>query len=71
MGMSLAAASPPAAEPAYMPSMKRELVKNMADVKAALDDKSMQVVDARPSGRFHGVIPEPREDVPSGHMPGT
>jgi thiosulfate/3-mercaptopyruvate sulfurtransferase len=68
-GMSQAAANP-TANPAYLPAMKKHLVKNMAEVRAALQDDSIQVVDARPSGRFRGIIPEPREDVPSGHMPG-
>ena len=27
------------------------------------------VIDARPLGRFQGVDPEPRADLPSGHMP--
>lgn len=28
-----------------------------------------QIVDARPAERFNGEAPEPRESVPSGHMP--
>jgi 3-mercaptopyruvate sulfurtransferase SseA len=31
----------------------------------------LQVVDARPAGRFAGVDPEPRPGLPSGHMPGA
>lgn len=46
-------------------------VASMADVKAALASGSAQVVDARPSGRFAGVDPEPRPNLPSGHMPGS
>ena len=29
----------------------------------------IQVVDARPSGRFRGTAPEPRPDITSGHIP--
>ena len=29
------------------------------------------IIDARPAGRFHGVDPEPRPGLPSGHIPGS
>lgn len=32
-------------------------------------DRKQSVVDARSSGRFKGVDPEPRPNLPSGHMP--
>jgi thiosulfate/3-mercaptopyruvate sulfurtransferase len=47
------------------------LVASLADVRAALLDKSAQVVDARSAERFHGKAPEPRPGVRSGHMPGA
>ena len=31
----------------------------------------LQIIDARPEGRFHGTVPEPREGLRSGHMPGA
>lgn len=31
----------------------------------------VQIVDARPNGRFSGVDPEPREGLSSGHVPGA
>jgi thiosulfate/3-mercaptopyruvate sulfurtransferase len=36
-----------------------------------LESRSMQVVDARPNGRFSGRDPEPRPGVRSGHIPGS
>ncbi len=30
-----------------------------------------QVMDARPAGRFLGEAPEPRPNLPSGHIPGS
>lgn len=30
-----------------------------------------QVLDARPTGRWTGELPEPRPGLPSGHMPGS
>ena len=38
-----------------------------------MDDLSLffQVVDARSDKRYHGTAPEPRPDLPSGHMKGS
>jgi thiosulfate/3-mercaptopyruvate sulfurtransferase len=48
-----------------------DLVRSIDQVRAALDDKSVQVVDARPGERFRGEAPEPRAGLRSGHMPGA
>jgi len=48
-----------------------ELVRNLMQVKAALEGKAEQVVDARSAGRFKGVDPEPRAGLRGGHMPGA
>lgn len=40
-----------------------------AFVKNALTDSTYKIIDARPSGRFHGTIPEPRAGLLSGHIP--
>jgi thiosulfate/3-mercaptopyruvate sulfurtransferase len=47
------------------------MVANVDTVKAALADKSTQVVDARPADRFRGEAPEPRPGLKGGHMPGA
>ena len=47
------------------------LVRNLIQVKSALDSKAEQVVDARSAGRFKGVDPEPRAGLRGGHMPGA
>jgi thiosulfate/3-mercaptopyruvate sulfurtransferase len=47
------------------------VVAGVADVQAALADKSAQVVDSRPGDRFRGEAPEPRAGVRSGHIPGS
>ena len=39
------------------------------DVRMALVDDSVQIVDARPPQRFAGKAPEPRPGLRSGHMP--
>jgi thiosulfate/3-mercaptopyruvate sulfurtransferase len=41
------------------------------DVRLALSDDSVQVVDARSAERFAGKAPEPRPGLRSGHMPGA
>jgi thiosulfate/3-mercaptopyruvate sulfurtransferase len=46
-------------------------VAMLADVRMALTDNSVQVVDARSAERFAGTAPEPRPGLRSGHMPGA
>ena len=46
-------------------------VAKKADVMSNLHDKGAEVVDARPNARFTGAEPEPRADLPSGHIPGS
>jgi thiosulfate/3-mercaptopyruvate sulfurtransferase len=46
-------------------------VASLAQVQAALADRSVQVVDVRPADRFRGEAPEPRPGLRSGHMPGS
>lgn len=54
----------------YAPS--ESLVKGviMSEVLQALGT-DVQIIDARPVGRFLGVDPEPREGLRSGHIPGA
>ena len=51
--------------------LDRARVAAVPDVQDALAQKSAQVVDARPAGRFRGEAAEPRPGIPSGHMPGA
>ncbi len=46
-------------------------VAMLGDVQMALNDASVQVIDARSAGRFAGSEPEPRAGLRSGHMPGA
>jgi thiosulfate/3-mercaptopyruvate sulfurtransferase len=46
-------------------------VRTLAEMETIVATRSAQVVDARPAGRFHGVDPEPRPGIRSGHMPGA
>ena len=42
-----------------------------ADVHRAVTEGTAQIIDARSPGRFMGVDPEPRQDLASGHIPGS
>jgi len=48
----------------------RDAVKNFAEIQQMIA-KHEQILDARSSGRFTGVLPEPRPGINSGHMPGA
>ena len=51
---------------------KLDAVADVEQVKRALERGSAtQVVDARPSSRFKGLVAEPRPGLRSGHMPGA
>lgn len=50
---------------------RRDLVRNLDQLKQALETKSAQVVDARSAARFRGEVDEPRPGLRKGHMPGS
>lgn len=53
----------------FTAEMKTDLVAMTDEVQMALSGSDIQVVDARPADRFAGTAPEPRPNLPSGHMP--
>lgn len=57
------------------PGLRESSVVLYEELEAAVKDEntrnSYYLVDARPLGRFKGVDPEPREGLPSGHIPGA
>jgi thiosulfate/3-mercaptopyruvate sulfurtransferase len=60
----------------YLPAQNRDARAEFlaghipgAEVTAALGSKREVVVDARSAARFAGTAPEPRPNLPSGHMP--
>lgn len=46
-------------------------VADLSDVKQMIQDKSRQILDARPAARFKAEVPEPRAGLRGGHMPGA
>ena len=62
---------PPSVERHFTARVRSDLVKDAAQVHAASEDKTHTIIDARGAGRFLGEVPEPREGLPSGHIPGS
>lgn len=50
---------------------RRDLVRDIGQVKASLESSNAQLVDARSGPRFRGEVPEPRPGLRAGHMPGA
>lgn len=48
-----------------------ELVRDLAAMRANMESRHAQVLDARSAGRFAGTEPEPRPGLRGGHIPGS
>ena len=48
-----------------------EAVVRLTDVLLASHERSVQIVDARPAGRFNAEVDEPRPGLRRGHIPGA
>ncbi|HEX5211089.1 MAG TPA: 3-mercaptopyruvate sulfurtransferase [Pseudolabrys sp.] len=55
----------------FKAEMDTGAVAMVGDVQSALNDKSVQVIDARAADRFAGTAPDPRPGLRPGHMPGA
>jgi thiosulfate/3-mercaptopyruvate sulfurtransferase len=55
----------------WTPLLNNELIRDLSDMKSYVEKQNMQIVDARPSGRFEGKDPEPRPGLRQGHIPGS
>ena len=51
--------------------LRKEYVKNIHDMTAAIEQKHICILDARSEGRFNGTAKEPREGLISGHIPSS
>jgi thiosulfate/3-mercaptopyruvate sulfurtransferase len=47
------------------------LVRDVGDIKALIGGTAAQIVDARAANRFEGAVPEPRQGLRAGHIPGS
>ncbi|MEQ1697532.1 MAG: 3-mercaptopyruvate sulfurtransferase [Hyphomicrobiaceae bacterium] len=55
----------------FTPLQNMGLIRDLSDVQDIVAKGHIQLVDARPKGRFEGTEPEPRPGVRSGHIPGS
>lgn len=55
----------------FTPRFVPRLVADFEQVRNALNDPGVRVIDARAAARFSGEAAEPRPGVRSGHMPGA
>ncbi|RUO97734.1 3-mercaptopyruvate sulfurtransferase [Hyphomicrobium sp.] len=62
---------PKRSERHYTPLQNTEILRDLEDMKALLKKNGVQIVDARPAGRFEGKVPEPRPGLRQGHIPGS
>lgn len=63
--------TPPPASQTFSAAYRPELVRNQVSMRQHVDAGDVKILDARAQGRFDGSSPEPRADLPSGHMPGS
>lgn len=63
---------PHAVERHFTAARKRaDLVRDLDQMRELVAAGTTRILDARAPGRFDGSAPEPRADLPSGHMPGS
>ena len=55
----------------FTPKFDRGRVASFDEMAKIVEERSAQIADARPKGRFEGIDPEPRPGMRSGHMPGA
>lgn len=55
----------------FISNKSDDLIVSMTDMLDICSSKEAVILDARSSARFQGTAPEPRPELPSGHMPGA
>jgi thiosulfate/3-mercaptopyruvate sulfurtransferase len=55
----------------FRASLRTARVRGIGDMLENLGTQKALVLDARAAGRFDGTSPEPRPNLPSGHIPGA
>ena len=69
--LPIEAGSAPIYPKLFVPDFDPSKVADLAEMRRLVADGTATVADARPAGRFDGSVPEPREGMRSGHMPGA
>ncbi len=55
----------------FYPGFRSELLRGLGDMRRNVDSGRELVLDARSRERFDGTAPDPRPQLPSGHIPGS
>ncbi len=55
----------------FRATLRPDLVRSLDQVRSAVGNTSLGLVDARSAGRFEGREPEPRAGLAGGHIPGA
>lgn len=65
--------APPATAANFIPDFQAERLRGIGDIKKIVRQGggAALILDARARGRFAGTTPEPRKELPAGHMPGA
>jgi len=61
----------PASPVTFRTDFDPDRVADLSQVRRAMDDAAVRIIDARPATRFLGEAEEPRPGLRSGHMPGA
>ena len=70
-GGDLEASQQTSAPTNFTAKLNRALLKDMNEMRAHIVARDVAILDARAPSRFDGSSPEPRPELPSGHMPGS
>ena len=70
-GVTEAGAPEPEAVGEFTPHLRAEMVRSIGDMRANLQSREAQMLDARAAARFYAKVPEPRPGMRSGHIPGA
>lgn len=70
-GRPLESGRPAPARRAFRATPRPELVRDLAAMRANVETRREQVLDARSAGRFAATEPEPRAALRGGHIPGS
>ena len=62
---------PPRSPRHFTPRFNAALLADLDDMKDHMRSGTVQIVDARSTGRFEGTEDEPRPNLPRGHIPGA
>jgi thiosulfate/3-mercaptopyruvate sulfurtransferase len=65
------AGEPTITEKHFFAKLDPDLVSSVDQMLANVESQEIQMVDARPTGRYNGTDPEPRAGMRSGHVPGA